>query len=28
MRFDVIEVYIKDKKLNHIRNAFDSYLRY
>ncbi len=28
MRFDVIEVYMRDKKLNHIRNAFDSYLRY
>lgn len=28
VRFDVIEVYLKDKRVNHIVNAFDSYLRY
>lgn len=26
--FDVVEVYIADKTVNHIKNAFDSYLRY
>lgn len=28
VRFDVIEVFIDDKKLNHIKNAFESYLSY
>ncbi len=28
VRFDVIEVYLRDRKVRHIRNAFDSYLRY
>ncbi len=28
VRFDVIEVYLSDKRVNHIENAFDSYLRY
>ena len=28
VRFDVIEVYLGDKRVNHIVNAFDSYLRY
>lgn len=28
MRFDVIEVYLSDGRVNHIVNAFDSYLRY
>ena len=28
VRFDVVEVYIADKTVNHIKNAFDSYLRY
>ena len=28
VRFDVIEVYIGTKEVNHIVNAFDSYLRY
>ncbi len=26
VRFDVVEVYLQDKKVNHIVNAFDSYL--
>ncbi len=26
VRFDVIEVYLEDKTVNHIKNAFDSYL--
>ncbi|MCM1367286.1 MAG: YraN family protein [Roseburia sp.] len=26
VRFDIIEVYLRDKKVNHIINAFDSYL--
>ncbi len=26
VRFDVVEVYLKDKTVNHIVNAFDSYL--
>ena len=28
VRFDVVEVYIADTTVNHIKNAFDSYLRY
>lgn len=28
VRFDVIEVYTDEKRVNHIPNAFDSYLRY
>lgn len=28
VRFDVIEVYLSDCKVNHIVNAFDSYLKY
>ena len=28
VRFDVIEVYLRDNRVNHIVNAFDSYLRY
>ncbi len=28
VRFDVIEVYLGSNKINHIVNAFDSYLRY
>lgn len=28
VRFDVIEVYMQDMTVNHIVNAFDSYLRY
>ena len=28
VRIDVVEVYIADKTVNHIKNAFDSYLRY
>ncbi len=28
VRFDVIEVYLDNGKINHIVNAFDSYLRY
>ncbi|MBQ7227171.1 MAG: YraN family protein [Clostridia bacterium] len=28
MRFDVIEVYFSDRTVNHIENAFDSYLKY
>ena len=28
IRFDVLEVYVVDKSVNHIKNAFDSYLRY
>lgn len=28
VRFDVIEVFLADKSVNHIENAFDSYLRY
>ncbi len=26
VRFDVVEVYLKDRTVNHIVNAFDSYL--
>lgn len=28
VRFDVVEVYLDDKTVNHIENAFDSYLNY
>ncbi len=28
VRFDVIEVYLAEREVNHIENAFDSYLRY
>ena len=28
VRFDIIEVYTEDKRVEHIKNAFDSYLRY
>lgn len=28
VRFDVVEVYFVEKRVNHIINAFDSYLRY
>ena len=28
VQFDVVEVYIADKTVNHIKDAFDSYLRY
>lgn len=28
VRFDVIEVYMAQREVNHIINAFDSYLRY
>lgn len=28
VRFDVVEVYLSDSKVNHIINAFDSYLKY
>lgn len=28
VRFDVAEVYLDDRTVNHIENAFDSYLRY
>ncbi|MDR0426436.1 MAG: YraN family protein [Clostridiales bacterium] len=28
VRFDVVEVYTGEKKIVHIKNAFDSYLRY
>ena len=28
VRFDVIEVYMDTMTVNHIENAFDSYLRY
>lgn len=28
VRFDVVEVYLEDKTVNHIKNAFDSYLNY
>lgn len=28
VRFDVIEVYLEERKVNHLVNAFDSYLRY
>ena len=28
VRFDVIEVYFDEKRIGHIENAFDSFLRY
>jgi len=28
VRFDVIEVYLDENRINHIENAFDSYLHY
>ena len=28
VRFDIVEVYTEDKRVEHIKNAFDSYLRY
>lgn len=28
VRFDVVEVWLDTKNVNHIENAFDSYLRY
>ncbi len=28
VRFDVVEVYLEDKTVNHIINAFDTYLNY
>lgn len=28
VRFDVIEVYLETESINHIKNAFESYLRY
>lgn len=28
VRFDVIEVWLQDRSVNHIENAFDSYLHY
>ena len=28
VRFDVVEVYMEDMSVNHIENAFDSFLRY
>ncbi len=28
VRFDVIEVYTEEKRVVHVENAFDSYLRY
>lgn len=28
VRFDVIEVYLTDRKVNHIQNAFDCYINY
>ena len=28
VRFDVVEVYMGENKVNHIENAFDSFLRY
>jgi len=28
IRFDVVEVYFETGEVNHIKNAFDSYLRY
>lgn len=28
VRFDVVEVYLNERRVNHIENAFDSYLRY
>ncbi len=28
VRFDVVEVYLSDRTVNHIQNAFDGYLNY
>lgn len=28
IRYDIVEVYLKDNTVNHIENAFDSYLNY
>ncbi|MDE6399090.1 MAG: YraN family protein [Clostridiales bacterium] len=28
VRFDVVEVWLQDRSVNHIENAFDSYLHY
>ena len=28
VRFDVVEVYLTEGRINHIENAFDSYLKY
>ena len=28
VRFDVVEVYLEDNTVNHIKNAFDCYLKY
>lgn len=28
VRFDVLEIYLDDGNVNHIENAFDSYLKY
>lgn len=28
VRYDIVEVYLQDKTVNHIVNAFDSYLNY
>lgn len=28
VRFDVIEIYEQEQRINHIENAFDSFLRY
>ncbi|MBD5131641.1 MAG: YraN family protein [Clostridiales bacterium] len=28
IRYDIVEVYLNDKTVNHIVNAFDSYLNY
>lgn len=28
VRFDVVEIYADENRINHIENAFDSYLRY
>ncbi len=28
VRFDIVEVYLEERRVNHITNAFDSYLRY
>lgn len=28
VRFDVVEVYFEEARVNHIENAFDSYLKY
>lgn len=28
VRFDVVEVYLEDNTVNHIKNAFDCYLNY